>query len=84
MFSISSFAQVREIPESVKETFISQYPDAESVTYEDNLVSVQVHFQMSGEKMKASYINKGRWKDTEKDWSFDQLPEAIKDGFQKK
>ena len=83
LFSIFSFAQLREIPESVKETFTSQYPDAENITYEDNLVIVLVHFQISGEKMKASYNNKGRWKDTEKDWSFDQLPETIKDGFQK-
>ena len=76
-------AQVRDIPEAVKETFTSQYPGAENVTYEDNLVSVQVHFQMNGEKMVAAYNNKGRWKDTEKNWSFDQLPEAVKDGFQK-
>jgi hypothetical protein len=77
------FAQVREIPEAVKETFTSQYPGAENVTYEDNLVSVQVHFKLNGENMLAAYNNKGRWKDTEKDWSFDQLPEAVKDGFQK-
>lgn len=77
------FAQVREIPEAVKETFSSQYPGAENVTYEDNLVSVQVHFKLNGENMIAAYNNKGRWKDTEKDWSFDQLPEAVKDGFQK-
>ena len=77
------FAQVREIPEAVKETFTSQYPGAENVTYEDNLVSVQVHFKLNGENMIAAYNNKGRWKDTEKDWSFDQLPEAVKDGFQK-
>ena len=76
-------AQVRDIPEAVKETFSSQYPAAENVTYEDNLVSVQVHFQVNGEKMVAAYNNKGRWKDTEKNWSFDQLPEAVKDGFQK-
>jgi len=76
-------AQVRDIPEAVKETFSSQYPGAENVTYEDNLVSVQVHFQVNGEKMVAAYNNKGRWKDTEKNWSFDQLPEAVKDGFQK-
>lgn len=76
-------AQVRDIPEAVKETFSVQYPGAENVTYEDNLVSVQVHFQMNGEKMVAAYNNKGRWKDTEKNWSFDQLPEAVKDGFQK-
>src|SRR5688500_14332172 len=76
-------AQVRDIPEAVKETFSSQYPGAENVTYEDNLVSVQVHFQVNGEKLIAAYNNKGRWKDTEKNWSFDQLPEAVKDGFQK-
>ncbi len=76
-------AQVRDIPEAVKETFSSQYPGAENVTYEDNLISVQVHFQVNGEKMVAAYNNKGRWKDTEKDWSFDQLPETVKDGFQK-
>lgn len=83
LFSIFSYAQVREVPESVKETFTSQYPGAENVTYEDNLVSVQVHFQLNGEKMVAAYNNKGRWKDTEKEWSFEQLPEAVKDGFQK-
>ena len=77
------FAQVREIPEAVKETFTSQYPGAENVTYEDNLVSVQVHFKLNGENMVAAYNNKGRWKDTEKNWSFDQLPEAVKYGFQK-
>ena len=83
LFSFCSFAQVREIPEAVKETFTNQYATAEEVSYEDNLVSVQVHFKQNGEKMKASYTNKGRWKETEKDWSFDQLPEAVKDGFQK-
>ena len=83
LFSTISFAQVREIPEAVKETFTSQYPGAENIKYEDNLVSVQVHFQLSGENMIASYNNKGRWKDTEKDWSYDQLPDVIKDGFQK-
>ncbi len=83
LFSIFSFAQVREIPESVKETFTSQYPGAENVTFEDNLVSVQVHFQLNGEKMIAAYNNKGRWKDTEKDWNFDQLPDDVKDGFKK-
>ena len=83
LFTTFSFAQVREIPEAVKETFTKQYPQAENVNYEDNLVSVQVHFQQGNENMKASYTNKGRWKETEKDWSFDKLPEAVKDGFQK-
>ena len=83
MVSNVLFAQVRDIPEAVKETFSTQYPGAENVKYEDNLVSVQVHFKVNGEKMVAAYNNKGRWKDTEKDWNFDQLPETVKDGFQK-
>ena len=78
-----SFSQVREIPAEVKETFESQYPEAEDVKYEDKLVSVQVLFTVKGEKMAASYTNKGKWKETEKEWSFEQLPEEVKDGFQK-
>lgn len=83
IFSSVSFAQVREVPETVKETFTTQYPDADSVKYEDNIVHVNVYFTQNGEKMKASYTNKGRWRETEKDWSFDQLPEEVKDGFSK-
>ena len=48
LLSVFSFAQVREIPEAVKETFTKQYTQAEDVKYEDNLVSVQVHFQQNG------------------------------------
>jgi hypothetical protein len=44
---------------------------------------VLVHFTQNGEKMKASYTSKGRWKETEKDWNFEQLAENIKDGFSK-
>jgi Putative beta-lactamase-inhibitor-like, PepSY-like len=78
-----SFAQIREVPEPVKDAFTKQYPDADSVKYEDNIVSVQVHFMQDGERMKASYTNKGRWKETEKVWNFDNLPAEVKDGFDK-
>jgi hypothetical protein len=81
--SFFSFAQVREIPAAVKETFGTQYPEASEVTYEDNLVNVLVHFQLKGENMTASYNNKGRWKETEQYWSYDKLPDVVKDGFQK-
>jgi hypothetical protein len=82
-FSSISFAQIREVPELVKEAFDTQYPDADSVEYKDNIVSVDVHFTQNGEKMKAQYTNKGRWRETEKLWSFDQLPTDVKDGFSK-
>ena len=82
-FTIKGSAQVREIPEAVKTAFTKQYPTADSVKYEDNLVSVQVHFRQNGEKFVASYNNKGEWKETQKDWTFEQLPQEVKDGFAK-
>lgn len=83
LFSGAAFSQVREIPQEVKETFTTQYPDAEDVNYEDKLVSVQVLFTVKGEKMVAFYNNKGKWKETEKAWNFEKLPAEVKDGFQK-
>ena len=83
LISVFSFSQVREVPSAVKETFATQYPEATEVSYEDNLVNVLVHFRQKGENMAASYNNKDRWKETEQYWSYDKLPEAVKDGFQK-
>lgn len=90
MFSLSlvfltnlSFAQIREIPKAVEETFTQQYNGAANIDYKDQLVRVDVYFELKGEKMIASYSNKGIWKGTEKEWEFDKLSVEIKDGFQK-
>ena len=83
LISLTSSAQIREIPESVKEAFSAQYPGATNVEYKDNLVSIHVYFSLNGEKMISSYNNKGRWKETEKEWNFDSLTAEVKDGFQK-
>ena len=76
-------AQIREIPAAVKEAFESQYSTAEEVEYDDILAGVYVKFVKDGEKYKAKYTNKGAWKETEKELSFDKLEQGIKDGFQK-
>ena len=47
------------------------------------MTSVDVHFELDGEKMIATYTNKGLWKETQKELSFDRLPEEVKDGFEK-
>jgi hypothetical protein len=83
MFSGVSFSQLREIPKSVEETFSNQYKGATDIDYKDQLVRVDVHFELDGEKMVASYTNKGLWKETVKEWSFVQLPEEVKTGFDK-
>jgi len=34
-------------------------------------------------KMDAEYSNKGVWKSTIKDWTFEQVPAAVSEGFKK-
>ena len=81
--TVSSFAQIREIPKPVRETFANQYPQAENTDFKDQLVKVDVSFELDGEKLIASYNNKGDWKGTEKEWNFEELSDEIKDGFEK-
>lgn len=80
---ISFAQQLREIPKVVEETFARQYNGATNVEYRDQLVSVDILFELNGEKMLAFYSNKGLWKGTEKKWEFDKLPEDVKVGFEK-
>ena len=82
-FTDMAFTQIREIPKAVEETFSNQYKGASNIDYKDQLVRVDVHFDLEGEKMVASYTNKGLWKETQKEWSFDKLPQEVKDGFEK-
>ena len=78
-----AFSQIREIPKVVEETFANQYRGASDIDFKDQLVRVDVYFILDGESMIASYTNKGLWKETQKDWSFDKLPEEVKIGFEK-
>jgi hypothetical protein len=81
--TMGSFAQIREIPKEVRENFAQQYPVATDVDFNDELFHVNVRFTLDGEKMNAEYNNKGIWRNTEKKWSYDKLPDAVKDGFGK-
>lgn len=76
-------AQVREIPQAVKDAFTHQYQEATDVDYKDQLVKVNVHFTLDGENYIATYSNKGAWKGSEKEWTFEKLSDAVKDGFSK-
>ncbi|MEO8403946.1 MAG: PepSY-like domain-containing protein [Chitinophagaceae bacterium] len=83
LITVTSFSQLRDIPKIVKENFARQYPTATDVNYDDDLTNVNVKFTLEGEKMNAEYSNKGIWKHTEKEWTYDKLPDAVKDGFKK-
>lgn len=75
------YAQVTSIPDQAKENFFKQYPDAKNVVWENDLVNVNVRFEQDSNMMNAEYNNKGIWKRTLKDWTYDKVPDDIKDGF---
>lgn len=83
VFALPALAQIREIPKIVEETFANQYPNAEHVEFKDFVVKVQVEFEWKGDRMMATYTNKGLWKGSEKEWSFEKLPTEVKYGFEK-
>jgi uncharacterized membrane protein len=86
VFSVSYLqviAQVTSVPDQAKENFFKQYPDAKNVKWENNVVNVNVRFEVDSNQMNAEYNNKGIWKNTLKDWTFDKLTDDVKEGFQK-
>lgn len=86
LFSLSFFtltAQVTKIPPSAKENFARQYPAASDVVWNNEILDVNVQFDMNGKRMNAFYNNKGIWKNTLQDTEYDQLPATVIDGFNK-
>jgi len=83
VFGYSSFAQIRKTPAAVSQAFEKQYPNASKVQYEDNLINVQVHFVSDSGKMTAKYSGDGEWKETEREYVYDDLPADVKTGFDK-
>ncbi len=83
LISLFIKAQVREIPQAVKDAFTHQYPEATDIDYKDQLVKVNVHFKLNEDNYIATYNNKGAWKGSEKEWTFEKLSDMVKDGFSK-
>lgn len=83
LITSAGFAQITSVPEQAKENFAKQYPAATNVKWSNDIVNVNAEFDLDGEHMNAEYNNKGIWKSTRKEWSYDKLTDAVKDGFQK-
>jgi hypothetical protein len=83
VFGFSSFGQIRKTPAAVSRAFEKQYPNASKVQFEDNLINVQVHFVSDSGKMTAKYNGDGEWKETEREYTYDDLPADVKTGFDK-
>ncbi|MGC8749231.1 PepSY-like domain-containing protein [Hydrotalea sp.] len=82
-FIISSQAQLRKIPSEVTAAFANQFPKAAQVSWKDNLTNFQANFQNGDTVMQVKYNNKGQWLETISKMPYDQLNDAIKDGFDK-
>ncbi len=76
-------AQVTKIPPAAKENFAQQYPAATNAVWYNDIVEVNVRFELDGKEMSALYNNKGIWKNTLQDAAYEQLPAAVIDGFNK-
>ena len=81
--SFNTYSQVTSIPDQAKENFFKQYPDAKNVQWENNVVKVNVRFDQDSNQLNAEYNNKGIWKNTLKDWTYEKLTGDVKEGFQK-
>lgn len=79
----TSFSQLRKIPPAVKESFSEQYPSAEEVDWKDDLLNVSVKFMLDNRHMNSKYSNKGIWKYTEEETTFEEIPQTVKEGFRK-
>ncbi len=83
MTSASSFAQFRKVPAEVTEALKSKYPDASNVSWKDKISVFVASFEMNNEKYEARFNDKGEWKSTEKQIDKNELPEEVKDGWEK-
>lgn len=81
--STASFAQVRKIPSEVTEAFKQKYPDAANVEWRDKLSNFSAAFDSDNVHYEARFTSKGEWQLTENEIDENDLPEAVKDGYDK-
>jgi hypothetical protein len=76
-------AQIRKIPATVTDAFATLYPHASHVEWKDKLEYFQAKFQLNGCTITAAFSSKGEWEGSERELSFEQLPDEVQSGFLK-
>ena len=76
-------AQIRKIPAEVTDALKAKYPDAEKVEWKDKVTFFEAVFLLKYIEMAVDFSSKGEWLGTAKKISYDALPAAVKDGFNK-
>jgi hypothetical protein len=78
-----SYAQVRKIPSEVTEAFKQKYPEATNVEWRDKLSTFSAVFESNNIQYEARFNSKGEWQFTENEIEESDLPEVIKDSYDK-
>jgi hypothetical protein len=76
-------AQIGKIPAIVTDAFSIRYPHATHVEWRDKLQYFQASFLLNGASISANFTSGGEWQNSERVLNYEQLPEEVKDGFQK-
>lgn len=79
----TSFAQVRKIPAEVTEAFKQKYPTAINVEWRDRLSNFSAVFESDNAYYEARFNSKGEWQLTENEIEESDLPDEVKDGYDK-
>lgn len=79
-----SFAQTsEEVEERIQEDVMERYPDLEEFNLENQLIRVIVDFELRDTSYVLNYSSKGKWQSTLYSIDVDDLPEEVKDGYDK-
>ncbi len=80
---IFSKAQFRKIPADVTDAFASRYPHAVHVEWKDKIQFFEASFTLNDVNMTADFSSAGDWEQSEREMDYDDLPDEVKDGFEK-
>jgi hypothetical protein len=81
--TLSLNAQIRKIPADVTDAFRERYPHAERVEWKDVISSFEAQFVLNNYEMCAHFNSNGDWLHSERKMKYEELPEMVKDGFEK-
>jgi hypothetical protein len=76
-------AQLRKIPAEATTALKEKFPNAQKVEWKDKLTYFEANFEDNGVATTATFSNKGDWQQTERGLTYEETPDAVKDGFKK-
>ena len=82
-FTSNSYAQLRQIPSIVTDSFAKKYPGAANVAWADKVTGFEASFNLNEHKQHVTFTSKGATKKTDMSLAIAEVPATVIDGFQK-